>query len=858
MRFVLTLFALTARLLASDELFETKVRPLLARECYGCHGQARMGGLRLDQRESALRVIAPGQPDESRLMRAVLRTDPKLKMPPAKALAAEDVEVLRVWIRAGAIWPERTTAAPSAAFWSWQPLTMPAAPADRPQAAPIDRFLLAALDAKGLRPTPPADRRTLIRRVTLDLTGLPPSPDDVESFVNDHSPQAFARVVDRLLASPHYGERWARYWLDLARYSDGQLAAGADTPLPNAWRYRDWVIAAFNSDLPYDQFVRAQIAADGLNDHALLPGLGFQALAASEHDQVDTTTKVFLGLTVGCAQCHDHKYDPIPTRDYYSLYGVFHSTQMEKLPLVSKQEVERFEAQKKRVDALQETIDDYLKEQQKSLVDMLARHTARYMAAAWKLQQGGSPDKKGLDDETLQRWVGYLKPDKEHPYLKPWFDAVAKNPTGTEVAQAAERFQAFALELLDEAKEVDDKNYVAFGGRKGSKTEATRQYTNIVSLPVLKFYQWRELANGPYNTDGFRAPAGVYYYGPKEIERWLSGFAKDHLEQLRAEKNALENDLPPAYAFLHAVKDKDQPADAKVMIRGEARTLGEIAPRRFLSALSVGEAKPFTQGSGRRELAEAIVNSPLAARVMANRVWQHHFGQGLVRTPSNFGQMGERPSHPELLDYLAFRLVSQRWSVKALHREILLSDAYARSTAQIAANVQVDPGNQLLWRANVRPRLDLEALRDASLAVSGQLDTQTGGAATALTDANRRRTIYLTVSRTRLDPGMALFDFPDANATADDRPTTLGPLQGLFFLNSKFIAQQARALDERLTREAGADPAARIDRAYRLFYARPPDAAEIQAGVEYMRGDNQAWPRYLQALLGSAEFTSVH
>ncbi len=870
----------TAAAQQDAEFFETKIRPMLAAHCYSCHTQTAMGGLRLDSREAAMAggksgaVIVPGNPAASKLIEAVKRTG-AVKMPPTAPLTASDVALLEEWIRRGAAWPESKAVASHAAkgftitpehrkFWSFQPLAAVKPP--RLENASwvktgVDAFVLAKLGENKLEPNPPADRTTLLRRVTLDLTGLPPTPEEAEAFRNDKSPDAFAKVVDRLLASPRYGERWARHWLDLARYSDGLLAAGVDTPLPNAFRYRDWVVDALNNDMPYNTFVKAQIAADLLPEaerEALMPGLGFQAIVTSPNDQVDTTTKVFLGLTVGCAQCHDHKYDPIPTRDYYSLLGVFRSSAGHQYPLVSDAEAKAFAEQKKKVDAQKEIINDFLIDQQKLLVDMLARHTADYVVAAWQKMQGQAADSKGLDEETLGRWVEYLKNrDKEHPYMTDLYAVLDAKPTLAQVREAAAKYQAFVLALLDESKEVDDRNYVAFGGKKGMKDEKTRQYTNIVALPVLKFYQWRELASGPYYIDGFRAPAGIYYYAPKEMDRWIGGFAKAHLEQLRAELQALEARLPPQYPFLHTLKEGPKPADVKVAIRGDNKTLGEVAPRQFLSVLCDGEAKPFTKGSGRLELAEAIAAHPLTARVIVNRLWQHHFGAGIVRTPSNFGQMGERPSHPELLEYLARKLVEANYSLKAVHREILLSSTYALSPAHRTGAAQVDPENKLLWRANVRPRLDMESLRDSVLAVSGTLDLTKGGAPQPLSETNPRRSLYLTVSRTRLDATMSLFDFPDPNATAEERPTTIGPLQGLFFLNSQFISGQAKALAARVEKEGGAEAEARIRRAYALLFTREPDADELRLGIEYTAKGTTGWPQYLQVLLGSGEFTSV-
>ncbi len=865
--------------------FETRIRPLFAANCYACHTNSKMGGLRLDSRESVLTggnsgpAIVVGNPEGSLLMQAVRRTHQTLKMPPTAQLKEEEVASLAEWVQRGAAWSKQESLPAKAldasyvitpaqrAFWSFQPVRQQKSPAVKNKTwakTAVDNFILAGLETRGMTPVPAADKSTLLRRVTFDLVGLPPTLQELDDFVKDNTPQAFAKVVDRLLASPHYGERWARHWLDLSRYADGQLAASIDTPLPNAYRFRDWAVDAFNKDLPYDKFVKAQIAADQLPEverAALLPGLGFQALGEQGHDQVDVTTKVFLGLTVGCAQCHDHKYDPIPTKDYYSLMGVFRSSSAIQHPLVPKAEVEAYEAHKKKVDAMKEVIDDYLILQQKLLADTLARNTADYMVAAWKKDFSA----KHLDRQTLDRWIVYLAdPKKEHAYLNPWFDLMKKNPSEDQVRKAAEEYHVFALNLIEEGKEVEDKNYVAFGGKKGMKNENNRQYTNIVSLDTLKFYQWRELVSGPYSTDGFKAPAGVYYFGPKEIDRWLGGFAKDHLERLRIEFIALEKDLPPMYPFLHTLKDADQPADIPVAIRGDEKNKGEIAPRGFLSILSHGDRQLFKNGSGRLELAEAIASSanPMTARVMVNRIWQYHFGAGIVRSTSNFGQMGERPTHPELLDYLAKRFVDSGWSVKSIHREILLSNTYALSTANDIRNAEVDPENKLLWRAHLQPRLDIEALRDSLLAVSGKLDSQIGGAPSLLDKGSNRRSIYLTVSRTRLDPTMALFDFPDANATSDNRPVTIGPLQGLFFLNSTFVADQAKALTDRLTNEVGADNKTRIEQAYRLLYSRRPDARELQLGIDYLNEGSadtrKAWQRYLQTLFGSGEFTSVN
>lgn len=863
---------------ADNDFFESKIRPILAANCYGCHAKTAMGGLRLDSREGAMKggksgtVIVAGKPAESMLIQAVKRTHDKIKMPPNAALQPEAVAALEEWVQRGAVFPEAVKQTSNAAnHWAFQPLKKPAPPAVRNAVrskSTVDAFVLAKLEEKGLTPVKPVEKRALLRRASIDLTGLPPAPEDYAAFASDNSPKAWEKAVDRMLESPHYGEKWARHWLDIARYSDGLLAAGEDTPLPNAWRYRDWVVWAFNSDLPYDQFVRAQLAADQLPESQradLLPGLGFQALGNGANDQLDVTTKAFLGLTVGCAQCHDHKYDPIPTRDYYSLLGVFKSSTGHQYPLVGEDVVKKYTDQKKKIDAQKETIAEFIKVQSQQLLDVFARQTATYLVAAWKaqskLEEPATLAKNGaLDEQTLKRWVEYLnRPgEKEHPYLKPWYDVVNASPTEEQVRKAADTYQAFVLKLFEDQREVEDKNYVAFGGKKGSKDERTRQYTNIVSLPVLQYYQWRELASEPYRKDSRDLSGGVYHYGAKDIDRFLGGVWKKHLDELRGELKAMEAELPEMYPFLHSMKD-GKPADSKIAIRGDNQNLGDVAPRGFLSCLSKENAGPYRNGSGRLQLAEDIVASPITARVIVNRIWQHHFGRGLVRTPSNFGINGERPTHPELLEYLSSKLVENRWSVKSLHREILLSNTYRLSSAGDAKNFEIDPENKLLWRANLRHRLELESLRDSILAVSGMLDRKPGGPATPISDSNFRRSLYLKVSRTRLDGTMSLFDFPDPNATADERPVTAGPLQGLYFLNSKFVATQAEALAERLKKEAGDPAEARIARAYQLLFGRTPDQKELTLGVEYVAaGGAQAWPRYLQVLLGSGEFTSVN
>jgi len=899
-----------------EEFFATQVQPIFANNCYACHTTSRLGGLQLNARETAMKggndgpVIVPGKPDESLLVQAVRRTHTRIKMPPSSKLKDGEIATLVEWVRRGAVWPEsKGTAEADKAnqyvitaaqqkFWSFQPIRKPLVPAVKNAAWPsndIDRFILARLEHDSLRPVAPASRRVLIRRAYLDMIGLPPSPEEVAAFENDRASGAFAKVVDRLLASAHYGERWGRYWLDLARYSDGMIGDTKDVPLPNAYRYRDWVVQALNQDMPYDLFLKAQFAADLLDRPArdkLVAGLGFHALAPTEvagvpaDDRVDVTGRAILGLTIGCAQCHDHKYDPIPTQDYYSLLGVFRSSKVSEWPLVPAAEVKAYQDKKKQIDALQAKIDEFVDEQSKALTDVLFEKTADYVVASWKVLEGNeTPDaataEEKVDRETLERWAAYLKdPNKEHPFLQWWYDLRRSHAPLEQVRRQAAKFQDLAIRVNNERKDVDDRNYVKLGGKAGEKNSKLLQFSNLEFLPADKGYLWRDLASPPFTNvgDGFRYDGGIYYYGKPlrrggdagavaagnhnregQIDRWVQGVWRDHLESMRVELARLQKELSPKYPFLHVLLDSDEPADMNVWIRGEMTNQGELAQRRFLHILSDGDPKPFAKGSGRLELAERIASpkNPLTARVIVNRMWLGHFGRGIVGTPSNFGLLGERPTNPELLDYLASTFIDQGWSLKKLHREILLSSTYALSSETDAADAAKDPDNTYLWRANIRKRLDFEALRDSILAVAGDLDANLGGPPATLDEDNRRRTIYGTVSRTHPDPTTALFDFPNPNSMSEERLVTVGPLQRLWFMNSPFVMKQAKLFAERLQREAGGD-SARIDRAYRLLYGRGPDQAERQTGLDYLRANPNAWAEYAQALLSSAEFQSVN
>lgn len=837
----------------STDFFETKIRPLFAEKCYACHTDARMGGLQLDSREHFLKggksgpVAVPGDPDASLLVKA-LRQSAGLKMPPTGKLAADQIAAVEAWVKAGAVWPANEKAALQSppyritaeqrAFWSFKPV-QPAPPPNVKDVnwahTDIDRFIAAKLEERGLRPVRRADRRTLIRRATYDLTGLPPTAEEVEAFEHDRSPDAFAKVVDRLLASPRYGERWGRIWLDVARYSDDRLDSERDNPYPASFRYRDWVIQAIQDDMPYDVFVKAQIAGDQLPDpEKYEAGLGFYALSPEmQDDRVDATARGFLGLTVACAQCHDHKYDPIPSSDFYALMGIFRNTDLHEVPLAPKDVVDAYKKQQALIEKKEKELKEYVDAQSAQLGLILASQTARYMLSSGT----------GLDAETLARWTKYLaSPEKQHPFLKDWYAA----KTAEQRARAAEEFQTKVLAVIAEKAQVDDENHVRLGL---NPTRDDLSKANLVSLDRAKFGLWEDMLGDH----------GVLHYGDSKkeearIDRFLSGVWLDHLMQLRAQLAALKKDLPPAYPVLQIIADKQKPEEQHVWIRGDQNNPGNLAPPHFLSILSPGAPQRFPRGKERLALAEAIANpaNPLTARVIVNRVWQQHFGYGIVRTASNFGSQGDRPSHPGLLDYLADRFVREGWSLKKLHREIMLTSVYALSDEPSERNYAEDPDNRLLWRYN-RRRLDAEALRDAILCVSGKLDLGTGGPAVRLSKDNHRRTVYAYISRRQLDPMLALFDFPNPNNTSEQRLQTTVPLQKLFFMNSPFVMDQSEALAERAAGNALSEDQ-RITSTYRFVLQRDPTPEERKLAHDFIAGNAGAWPRFAQVLLSSNEF----
>lgn len=773
----LLLLSVLAALAQSPEIefFERRIRPVLVEQCQVCHSSSLaepMGGLVVDSRDGLLAggatgpALVPGDADASLVLKALGYLDPVLKMPPTGKLPDRVIADFRAWIASGAADPRSTSREPASedasasgpgtpieegrSWWAFQPLReRPAPQVSDPDwtLRKVDAFVLAKLDEHGMRPSPAADPRTLIRRAYLDLTGLPPSFEQTEAFAADPSMEAYSDLIDGLLRSPRYGERWGRYWLDVARWAeDHPTSEATNRPFQHAWRYRDWVIEAINKDIPYDRFIRMQFAAD------LLPGfepadmraLGYlgnapvyhkdrrlsrdviETLATDDWDErVDAVSRGLLGLTVACARCHDHKFDPITAKDYYALAGVFASTWQVNRPMVA-----------------------------------LDPEQANWLT--WK-------------HEELYRTKG------------------------------------------------------VFGNLKDLDTVAEELHAEILAMKPA--YERLELELSAYEVP--MTPAVV------DCGVWVDG----------STPTVTRMDLRPG-----------QPRDLPVFVRGSVTNPGEIVPRRFLSVLEQGEPTAFKQGSGRMELAEKIVGEagPLAARVWVNRVWGWHFGEHLVRTPSDFGTQGQEPTHPALLEDLAARFVTNGWSLKWLHREIMLSAAYRQGSRDDPKAGGDDPTNRLLWRMNPR-RLDVEAWRDSILWASGELNLAGGGPSSEVDSPEvTRRSVYSRISRGRLHPVLQLYDFPVMTQHSPFRQVTTTPLQQLFVLNSGWMQERGRSLAEAVG--SVSDRAERVGAMYRRAYGRDPSVAEVELGLRYLDDRRAAvgrepWDEYAHSLLAANEIS---
>ena len=866
-------------------------------------------------------LVSGTEPGQSRLIRAVRYLD-AIKMPPTGKLAPDEIHSLEEWVATGAPWPKAELAnqaepgTSKSDYWAFRPLDNSPPPSvenESRAANPIDHFILARLEGKRLDPAPHAEKLTLLRRAKYDLHGLPPTEAQIEQFLADSEPGAFARLVDRLLASPRYGERWGRHWLDVARYATS-TGVDEDHRYPYAWRYRDYVIDAFNQDLPYDQFVREQIAGDLLpvgdpgqvNQRGIIAtgflALGPKAIAQQDRvqmvydvvdEQIDTVSKVFLGLTIACARCHDHKFDPILNTDYYSLASIFASSQtyadlsleegnvvqFHMEPLVPADVYQRYRNHQNKIETVDKLIDATLELES---IEYMERsrlpQLVDYMLAARSVYVDGRPveaaaQEGNLKIETLKKWAEYLDPgDQLRLYLKEWHDADAASARNV-AERYQQRFAASSTEWREKVAKWKAEVQKAYGeGAPASKRPVTDGFKN-------RFHEETAINEG-----------GAFYIDEGPREEILSAELRRLIERLRAEKAKLEKAAPPRPPMASAVvegKIIDQP----VFLRGNHHNHGKVVPKEFPHVLAGANQEAVTQGSGRRELAEWLVtgNAALTSRVMVNRIWHWHFGQGLVRTPNNFGKVGERPTHPPLLDYLARQFVDSGWSIKQMHRLIMLSSTYRMSSRVSNDARRLDPDNRL-WSRFDRRRLSIEELRDSILALAGSLDLTMGGTLQPelgdstkgsstedppylAPEASMRRTVYLPLYRNRLPKLLSLFDFVDSTSSTGQRSQTNIAPQGLFVMNSKFFDGRARGFAERLLdRPSGAD-AARVDRAYLMALARKPTSDELQFSLDYVRNypssslqkisgettDHQltAWQGLCRILMASNEFHYV-
>jgi cytochrome c553 len=905
----LAVFTLPVTAQDPAEFFEKKIRPVFAASCAGCHNaKVKTAGLDLSTGEG---FVASGVPGD-RILKAVSYED-RLKMPPQGKLAAQQFDDLAAWVKAGAVWPG-VQAAPAGKmvtrkhgsafseaekkFWAFQPVRKPDLPAVRLTAwprSPIDRFILAGLETKGLTPAAPADKLTLLRRVTFDLTGLPPTEQEITAYLADQSDSAFAKVVDRLLESPRYGERWGRRWLDVARYADS-TGNDEDHRYPYAWRYRDYVIDSFNRDVPYDQFIREQLAGDLLpppdgaqiNRRGLVAtgflALGAKAIAQQDKkkmlydvydEQVDVTSKAFLGLTLSCSRCHDHKFDPLLQRDYYSMINFFANTKSFKdpethvskllyVPLVPAEEYKKYEAYLDKVSSKKLEIEDVVEGERERIAKELTPRLAGYMLAA---KSGASAAEKGLDEAILAKWVKYLKFDwRQKPHLEAWSKATPET-----VASVAKSYQDGYAKQLE-----------AWNQKIARWRETTRKMLKEMNMPPPPRPMFNAEEDG-FFFDIYFERGGPFAISERDQEKRFTAEAKAAMTRLKQEQEELKKNAPPEPDMACGVEDEASPVKQQLFIRGDYNSLGEETPRAYPTILAKGgDSAPNGKGSGRLELANWIANgeNPLTARVMANRIWQGHFGEGIVRTPDNFGKMGERPTHPELLDWLASNFVENGWSVKKLHREIVLSAAYQMSSAATPAAVEKDPENRLFAHFN-RRRLDVEEIRDGLLAIDGSLDYEVGGTMqkgfgtdgensqdrlSVNPDKLKRRTVYVPLRRANLPALLNLFDFGDATTTMGKRALTNVAPQALFMLNSEFLTERSSNLAAQVL-AAKTAPAERMETAYVRTLGRKPAAGEVDAALTYVasfqqkypgeKAEASAWQSLVRALMASNDFIYV-
>ena len=773
---------------------------------------------------------------------------------------------------------------PATNHWAFQPVRAVSPPKVSNQhwaRSPIDRFILSRLEADKLSPSPMADRSTLIRRATFDLIGLPPTPEEVAEFVRDPqtTEQAFAALVERLLKSPHYGERWGRHWLDVARYADNKgYVFFEEKTHPWAWTYRDYVVRAFNEDKPFDQFVREQLAADQIDDGRRgLTALGF--ITVGDHfvnnthdildDRIDVVTRGLMGLTVACARCHDHKFDPLTMADYYALYGVFRSSAEPMIPPAAAEPAltEAYEEFELVLLDKQRRLREFVEGKHREIVEGGRTRVAEYLMAVYAQRNQPATesfmllaDKGDVNPAVVSRWRAHVeRAGATNSIWAPWHGFAALDETNFASLAPAVHGQLLADPHLNP---MVREAVVSLGVPRTMKEVAGRygqMFTNsekrFVAATATKAEQeLRGVLHGseappeiPAQTDwGFisllpdRASQGEFQKLITDLEQWLMHGPE----------------APPRAMVL---QDAPIPFEPRIFLRGNPNRLGTPVPRRFLALFDPKE-KPFRHGSGRRELAEAITDpkNPLTARVFVNRVWLHHFGAGLVSTPSDFGLRGEWPTHPELLDWLAGEFMRGGWKVKELHRRIMNSAVYQQGSINVAESPgqRIDPENRLLWRMNPR-RHDFEVLRDSLLAVSGRIDLKGGGP--PVTTSAPRRTIYTFVDRLDLPPMFSTFDFPSPSASCPQRAQTTVAPQALYLMNNEFVAESAAATLHRKDVARCDSTAAKVERLYQVLLGREPVEKDLRRAQEFLgvNPDEKIWQQFVQALLLTNEFAFV-
>ncbi len=885
------------------EYFEKHVRPVLVERCFECHsGEKKQGDVRFDQRDAVLaHLIVPGQPEQSRLLQ-VLKYDPNdTQMPPKGKLPQEQIDLFTEWVKQGAAWPAESPAAAhqkldfprlaggeidyeaaALSHWAYRPITRPVPPAIESRErslTPIDHFVVAELNPLGLDLSPPAVRAALIRRLSADLLGLRPTYAEVEEFVADTSPTAVEDLVDRLLASPRYGEKWGRLWLDIARYADTKgYVFTEERRFPFSYTYRDYVVSAYNDDKPYDRFLMEQLAADKLGLPAgdpALAAMGFLTVGpqflkdihAIIDDRIDVVSRGMMGMTLGCARCHDHKYDPLPIQDYYSLYGIFASShEPEDLPQIampdpSSPEYQQYLAEKakreKDVENYLDTVHAELTTQARNRVgDFLLTYAQKSNLVPAGVEVKIDPP---LREKLINHWERYLN-ERTKPEDRVWFALATLKSVPNEgyAAAALALIQSWSPEqchpsILQALKDQPPQNVVDVFRVYGRVLNEVRERwekekvasPELAALPEADAEQLRQVLYG----EG--APGT---FSRDQIERFAERDHSDKVRELRKKVAALVVTSPGSPPHGMVLVDNGTPTEPVVFERGNPGRRGAQVPRRAPRILLGNNAPSFTQGSGRLELAQAIASpsNPLTARVYVNRVWLQLFGTGLVNSPSDFGVRTDPPTHPELLDWLAGRFIDSGWSSKTLIRDIVLSATYQQSILVNTRAVEVDPENRLLWRQS-RRRFQFEQMRDSMLASAGVLDDRMLGRPVAIEAKpfSHRRSIYAFIDRNNFSSLLRTFDYPSPDASNPQRPQTIVPQQALFGLNSPFVEELAR---DAARLASGTTPDEQVGSLFRAILSRDPTPEETSWSVSYLGRHPEGQWQLSQVLLLSNEF----